>query len=250
MKPRVAGSFTVPCAKCPLIANPAFRKFTPEELRFVQSFKSGETIAEPGTVFLHEGQSSEYLYTVLQGWGFKSKALPDDRRQIVAFLLPGDFVGLQGPVFDEMQHSVEALTRLKLCMFPRSRLWELFSNHPGLGYDVAWLSARTESIADEHLLAVGQRSASERIAYLIVHLFDRCKGLQMTKGSAFSVPANQQHFADALGLSLVHTNKTLRRLQGRGLIRWSPGAIEILNDRGLRDLAGHPAPDTRQRPLI
>ncbi len=238
------------CTQCPLRRLPVFRKFTAKELKFIERFKTAELTATIGTTVLVEGHNSPHLFSVLSGWAIRYKALPDDRRQIVGFSLPGDFLGLQGPVFQEMQHSVDALTPLTLCVFSRAKLWELFNEHPELAYDVAWLTARSESMVDEHLLAVGRRSATERIAYLLLHLFYRCKTLQMTEGLKFTLPASQQDIADALGLSLVHTNKTLRRLHHAQLLRWTPETVELLDEKKLRKIAHFEDEDARQRPII
>jgi CRP/FNR family transcriptional regulator, anaerobic regulatory protein len=51
-------------------------------------------------------------------------------------VFPGDFLGLQGSILEEMQHSAEALTNIVLCAFPREKLWELYSNFPGLAFNV------------------------------------------------------------------------------------------------------------------
>ena len=74
----------------------------------------GELTAEMGTLLFLEGTNSAHLYTVLSGWAFRYKSLPDGRRQILNFSIPSDFLGLQGTIAEEMQHSVEALTTATL----------------------------------------------------------------------------------------------------------------------------------------
>ena len=110
------------CTQCPLRSAPMLRDFSAEELAFMLSFKSGELSVAAGTTVLMEGTTSPHLYTVLSGWGIRYKALADGRRQILNFVLPADFIGLQAAILDEMQHSVEALTDVVLCVFPRERL--------------------------------------------------------------------------------------------------------------------------------
>src|SRR5690606_31021671 len=105
----------------------------------------------------------------------------------------------------EMKHSVEALTDMLLCVFERARIWEIYENYPALSFDVTWLAAREEQILDEHLLNLGQRSAEERTAFLLLFLFARAELRGLTRGSAVDLPFTQQHIADTLGLSLVHT---------------------------------------------
>lgn len=239
----------VPCEQCPLRPLPAFREFTAAELKFVAGFKTGELTAEAGTVILSEGTNSAHLYTLLSGWAFRYKMLDDGRRQILNYLLPGDLVGLQGSVLGEMDHSVEALTPTVLCVFQRDRLDELFRNHPRLGFDVTWLASREERMLDGHLLSLGRRSALERAAYLLAFLHDRALASGLGKSSVH-MPLTQQHVADTLGLSIVHTNKTLRKLTNRGLIRWLGRSCQVLDVAELARVAGWDGPGERLRPLI
>lgn len=239
----------VPCEQCPLRVMTTFRDFTPAELKFVSSFKTGEMTAEPGAVILSEGSHSAHMFTVLSGWAFRFKSLPDGRRQILNYLLPGDLVGLQGSVIGEMDHSVEALSPLVLCVFQRDRLDELFVNHPGLGFDITWLASREERMLDDHLLSLGRRSAMERAAYLLAFLFERAVSVGLGK-NGLHIPLTQQHVADTLGLSIVHTNKTLRRLAALGLIRWVGRSCEVVDGEGLRRIAGWDGPNDSRRPLI
>ncbi|MBD8066689.1 Crp/Fnr family transcriptional regulator [Devosia sp. PTR5] len=229
---------------------PRFRDFTTTELRFVSSFKTGELVAEPGASILSQGSNSAHLFTVLSGWAFRYKTLSDGRRQILNYMLPGDLIGLQGSLMGELEHAVEALTPLVLCVFQRDRLHELYRNHPGLGYDVTWLAAREERMLDEHLLSLGRRSALERAAYLVAFLYRRGESVGLGKGGRIEVPLTQQHVADTLGLSIVHTNKTLRKLANLNLLRWHDRSCEVLDAEGLRSVAKWEEPEERRRPLI
>lgn len=240
----------VPCEQCPLRALPPFRDLNAGELKFVATFKIGELTAQSGATLLSEGAHSAHLYTLLSGWAFRYKTLPDGRRQILNYLLPGDLMGLQGSVIGDMEHSVEALSPVVLCVFQRDRLDEMFRNHPGLGFDMTWLAAQEERILDEHLLSVGRRKAIERAAYLLAFLHQRISALGMGRGKAQHIPIAQSHVADTLGLSIVHTNKTLRKLADRNLIRWHDRSCEVIDIDGLMELAAWDGLPDRRRPLI
>ncbi|MCM2400633.1 Crp/Fnr family transcriptional regulator [Rhizobium sp. S153] len=243
-------STRVRCNACPLRPKAHFRAFSDEELDFVSNFKRGELNTDAGATVLVEGANSAHLYTVLEGWGFRYKILEDGRRQILNYVVPGDMVGLQGAVMAEMQHSVEALTPMTLCMFERSRLFSLFEKHAGLAYDLTWLAAREESILDEHLLSIGRRTALERAAYLLAFLHERGRLAGLLDDDRRYVPVTQAHVADTLGLSVVHTNKTLKRLSDRGMIRWLDRGCDILDVRALCEVANWQPDETRQRPFI
>ncbi len=201
-------------------------------------------------MILSEGAHSAQLFTLLSGWAFRYKTLEDGRRQILNYILPGDLVGLQGSIIGEMQHSVESLSPVVLCVFQRNSLADLFRNHPGLAFDITWLASREERMLDEHLLSIGRRSALERAAYLIAFLHERAARIGLMEGRRLLIPITQQHVADTLGLSIVHTNKTLRKLADRGLIRWHDRACEVLDAEGLEQIAGWTGLENGQRPLI
>lgn len=240
-----------PCEKCPLRPLAAFREFEPEELAFISKFKKGELSVDKGATVLVEGTHSAHLYTVLSGWGFRYKLLPDGRRQILNYLLPGDMIGLQGSVMGEMQHSVEGLSGLLLCVFERERLHGLYRRHPGLAYDITWLAAREERMLDENLLSLGRRTAIERAAYLLAFVHARAKSVIWDQQqTSVDIPITQSHVADTLGLSVVHTNKTLRKLMDRGLIRWRERGCEVIDAQGLQDIAGWEGLDESPRPLV
>jgi len=240
----------VPCDQCPLRRYGVFRPFNEGQLQFVTQFKSGEFNPQRGTTIYMQNTNSPHLYTVLSGWAFRYKTLQDGKRQILNFALPGDLLGLQASMFTEMQHSVEALTDMVLCTFQREKVWTLYCEHPGLAFDLTWLAAREERILDENLLSVGQRSAAARAAYLLLHLFARAAQVGLTSGRDVYFPFNQQHLADTLGLSLVHTNRTLQALSARRLFRWKGKVFRMLDRDGLRAMAGLEEPAEEQRPYI
>lgn len=246
---RPHGHFT-PCEQCPLRKRRCLREFTPEELSFVKQFKIDELHVDAGASFLRQGANSEHLYTVLSGWAFRYKMLDDGRRQILNYALPADMIGLQGALMHEMEHSVEALTPVTLCVFPRAKLWDLYSHFPSLAFDITWLAAREEQLIDEALVSLGRRTALERTAFLLLHLFVRAEEAGLTKDDTVQFPFTQQHVADTLGMSLVHTNKTLKRLFASNAVRWKDRKFEVIDRAALIQVAGDDTPVRRPRPFI
>ena len=147
--------------------------------------------------------------------------------------------------------AVSILTVSVFCRFSSERLWDLYRNQPALGYDITWIAAHEELIVDENLVSVGQRSAAQRIAMLIIHLCKRAEsvGLKDAEGSV-PFPVTQQHMADALGLSLVHTNKTLAQLTRQGMFRIRNSRLVVGKPALLNRLADYFSVPLRGRPLI
>lgn len=238
------------CSSCPLKTINAFRPHTTNEENFIASFKSGELSCEPGMTVIEEGAHSPHLYTILEGWGFRYKTLEDGRRQILNYVLPGDMIGLQGAMLEHMDHSVDALTPMRLCVFERSRMFSLFEKYPGIAFDITWLASREESILDEHLLSVGRRTALERAAYLMAFLHHRAVRAGIACESSAFLPVTQNMVADTLGLSIVHTNKTLKKLATLQFIRWRDRGCEVLRPKALAELAKWDPLSRQERPYI
>lgn len=238
------------CKTCPLRARPIFTDFTAQELAFMEKFKTGETTIEAGSTFLREGESSPQLYTVLRGLGVRYKLLENGARQVVNFLLPGDFVGLQAALMGEMKHSAHATTDLRLCVFDRSGLWTLFKEHPDRAFDVTWLAAMEEHYLGEAVASIGQRDARQRVAWSLLKLFQRIRGVGLGTPNIVPLPYRQQDLADALGLSLVHTNKTLARLREDGDVNWQDGRLRIDDLRRLAAVAITDLEAQERRPLV
>lgn len=256
-----------PCIECPLRSLPLFVPHTEAELALVQFLKKRELQLEAGATLIHEGQADTRLFTLLQGWGYRFKTLSDGRRQILNFLLAGDFIGVQQKMSDAAVHGVVMLTDARLCVFDRDALWSLHREQPSMGFNITWLTAHEESLVDDNLLSIGRRSAEERVATALILLYKRAAALRPAGGAGAATgdgpettldrapgvpfPLTQQHLADALGLSLTHTHKTLRRLQKRGLFVWADGRLQLPDPKALArlaDLYGDGKPPTR--PLV
>lgn len=239
------------CNDCGLRSTGAFTPLPDDAVDFLYRLRSGTHSVPAGATLICEHRPNGKLYTLYAGWAFRYKTLSDGRRQILNFLLPGDLIGLQQEFGDTAMHGVDALTDCNLCVFPVDGLWSMFRDHPRLGYDVTWLAAREEGMVDDNLLTAGRRNATERVAMLLLHLHRRLVrlGLAEADGSVL-FPINQQHIADALGLSLVHTNKTLRRLSQLGLHEIAGGRLKIINARALARIAEYYDTVPRPVPLV
>lgn len=238
------------CMNCPLRKHEQFAAITEADTETLQRFKAGELNVDAGTTLLMEGSNSPQLYTALRGMGLRYKMLPNGRRQVVNFILPGDFIGLQAGVMGEMGHSVEATTPMTLCVFDRMALWDFFRSNPEWAYDLTWLAATEEHFLGDSLAAVGQRTAIQAIAWALTRVFLRGTGLGLVSHNTMPLPFRQQDLADALGLSLVHTNKTLARLRERQLAHWDDGELRIPELKDLAEIAMVEDLEIPKRPLM
>lgn len=240
----------ISCQDCPLRKLDSFQAFSASDIKITDALKHGELRVDAGMPILEEGTSSPQLYTVLQGQGVRYKTLESGRRQVLSFVFPGDFLGLQAAVMEEMDHSVESTTEMVLCVFDRKDLRRLYRDAPERAFDVTWVAAEEETMLSEALTAVGQRTAKERVAWGLMRLMQRSKASGLARRDRAPMPFRQTDFADAMGLSLVHTNKTLSMIRRAELATWADGWLDIHDPEGLAEMAGTPLNGDHCRPLI
>lgn len=241
---------STPCAQCPLRPRPAFIPMTEDEAAFMQRIKIGELTVAPGTVVVMEGHSLSRIYTTLSGMGLRYKTLEDGRRQVLNFVFPGDLIALQSVLMKEALHSVEATTEMTFCIFERDALWKTFRSEPERAYALIWAVAVDEHFLGQALASLGQRDAAERLAWALVRIHARLRALGLERDGSVPFPYRQQDLADALGLSLVHTNKVLARLRQKGLAIWSGGRLALPDPATLEALAVMEGDEMLPKPLF
>lgn len=228
----------VKCENCPLRKLDGFIEMKRDEVSFMNRFKSGELSVEAGATLLMEGSNAPQLYTVLEGMGLRYKLTPEGERQVVNFVFPGDFLGLQAGIMKEMGHSVEAASPMRLCVFNRRDIWTVFRERPERAFDLTWLGAVEEHFLGEALTTLGQRDATASVAWALTRIAHRGADVGLMENGSMPFPFRQRDLADSLGLSVVHTNKTLAKIRTAGLASWSDGRLLIRDLKGLMTLAG------------
>lgn len=183
--------------------------------------------AEARTDIAREGENPTVIRLLISGWACRYKDLPDGRRQIVGFFLPGDFCDLNVYILSELDHSIGALTAVRYFEIQPQKFQEVIDQRPHLLRALLWHEMVSAGIQREWLLSIGQRSPLERLAHLFVELYYRLKAVGLATGLSFDLPITQNHLAEANGLSLVHLNRTLQEMRREGLIELSDRQLRI-----------------------
>lgn len=212
-------------------------------------FREGDVEVERGRTLFHEGDALDSFYTVLSGQGARYKTLENGDRQLVNFVFPGDLIGMAGTITGEATAAMQAASHMRLCRFRKARLPELFTHQPDRAYALTWIAAVEEHFLGETIATLGQRTATQRLAWALLKVYKRLAAVGLEDGmGAVPFPYRQSDLADALGLSLVHTNKTLAQL--RPVARLVDGRLSVSDQKTLADLALSSGEDPRERPLL
>lgn len=186
-------------------------------------------VAHPGEQIVTRNQVCEDVFVLCGGWAFRFFQLPNGRRQILNFLLPGDLFSAPMVFEKRVQFSVKALTEIQVSGFGRMGLQARLANNPAILTALASSCSTETEAANELSIALGQRSAEERIAHLFLHLMQRIAAQSVIREERYRFPLRQQHIADAVGLTAVHVNRVLSLFRERGIVELSHGVLQVLN---------------------
>lgn len=169
------------------------------------------------------------LPVICAGWGAVVAYLPNGRRQILSFPLPGEFVSPSLIFADGPFRDVEAVTPVRYRSFDRVTVRERMSMHPGLLARLFKDCVNEKERLEELVIDLGRRRAEERVARLILDLTERLARHDLQRGKTIDFPLRQTHVADALGLTPVYINQVLQSFRDSGVLEISGRSLTVFD---------------------
>jgi CRP/FNR family transcriptional regulator len=184
-------------------------------------------------IFSQEDQA-DHVFNVTDGVVRLFRLLPDGRRQIVGFALPGDFLGLA--LLDHYGVSADAVTGVLACRFSRRVFTQYLDRKPRLMRRLHEITGHELSLAQEQMVLLGRRSAEERLSSFLVSLRERFARLGH-HSVTLPLPMSRQDIADYLGLTIETVSRTFTKLAKDKAILVVPDGVRITDANHLADLA-------------
>lgn len=174
---------------------------------------------EPHAYLVKEGIApNDYCSFIISGLAFRQKVTVAGLRQIVSIHMAGDFINLQHLYLNFSDHSVQALTQVDVVSINRADLRNLVPAHHGIA-QALWVDALIDgSVFREWIVNVGRRNARTRVAHLICEVATRMQMAGLSGLDGFNLPMSQEQIGDAVGLTSIHVNRTLKTLTAEGYI--------------------------------
>lgn len=185
-----------------------------------------------------EGVASTEFYLLAGGWAASTRITPDGRRQIFKIHLPGDVLGTASMCSPTTVEQLFAIADVTIIPISLSKFAKVFEEHPRVAAKFL-LSVQAERLALMNQLTwIGRSTAEMSVAAFLSDLLERLRPLGLVQNNSFTMVPKQEHIADLLGLTTVHTNRTLRSLGERGLISRSVHRYTIPDPAALARFAG------------
>jgi CRP-like cAMP-binding protein len=190
-----------------------------------------------GDDIVREGSRPIESCLLLSGLAGRYKLVAGGRRQIVSFHFPGDLPDLQSLTLGTMDHSLGALSPVRVAFIPHDAILKTMDQEKGVRDVLMKLGLIDGSIFREWIANVGRRTALERISHVFCECFVRLRVRGLADGWSFQLLFTQTQLGDATGMSNVHVNRTLQQLRRRELLRTTGRKYEIINWPALRQVA-------------
>jgi len=216
----------------------AFIALSPAERTKLAQLQSRRRAFPARSELVYEDQAEPKAFVLQSGWAMSYKMLVDGGRQVVDFQVPGDFLGLRGLLMRTSDHAVAAVTDIVVSEVPARALLEIVETEPRLAMALMWAAGRDEAMVVEHLVGIGRRAPLVRTAHLVLELRHRLHLVGLADEGGYACPLNQYVLADALGLTAIHLNRTLRQLRECRLMTFRSGRVVIHDPVQLMALAG------------
>jgi CRP-like cAMP-binding protein len=221
---RVPAAPPARCRDCPLRALGLFVPPDGPGLDEVQGIRHGTRRLDHGALIHAEGDPVIQAFTIFDGYAVRYRMLPSGQRQVLQFVLAGDLLYHLDDGPQEWPDAAEVVDHAVLCALSGSGLQRLFDVKISVAQKIAMIRESEKRLLEEHIMDMGQRSAFEGVARLLLELFLRERQRDRFTGPVCFFPFRQHDIGDALGLSSVHVSRVLADLREAGLLtlreRW------------------------------
>ncbi|GGE86654.1 Crp/Fnr family transcriptional regulator [Sphingomonas prati] len=191
-----------------------------------------------GQHLIREGDDPTHVFLILDGWAQRYKVLPDGKRQIVAFLMPGDLCDTHVFILEKMDHSISMMSPGKVVSIPADDMLAIINAFPRIAQALWWCTLVDEGILREWLVNIGTREAYSRIAHLFCELYVRAGAVARGGNGDFFMPLTQADVGEALGLTAIHVNRTIKALKQSGLVDPAKSRLRMLDFDALKAVGG------------
>lgn len=214
----------------------SFAQLSSHDRRMLDELVTNVRQVPARTDLIREGDKPSNVYLVMEGFACRHKVLPDGKRHIMAYLLPGDFCDLHVFILNQMDHNLGTLSPCRIVEIPRSKILKLIER-PAIAR-AFWVAALVdEGTLREWLVNIGSRSAEERVAHLLCELLFRLRVVGFANGDSYELPITQGEIADTMGLSDVHMNRVIQKLRKEKLIKLNGKHLVILDLERMREFS-------------
>lgn len=198
--------------------------------RQVERFERRQTI-------ISEGGPASSFFNIVSGVVKLCRSLADGRTQIIGFRFPGEAFGVSDT--GTYTATVEALTPVELCRFPKARLNGLMQAFPPVQEKLLEMNYRYMGDYEDQIFLLGRKTARERVASFLLGYGDRFSRGMRGPDRGLGLPVTRAEIADFLGLTTETVSRILTSLvREKIIVIGAARSIHLLDTFALQRISG------------
>ena len=215
-----------------------FLPLSGDDRMFLDRLVPGNQTIATDADLIAEGRSPRGMFLLKEGMAIRYRMMPDGGRQIMTFLIPGDFCGIHVFLLRTGDHAVRTVIPGRLAPVSRAGMVDLLAHRPHLAAALWWSVLQEEAMLRERIVSLGRRDARSRVAHLLCELLWRYRMVGLAGGEPLCLPLTQIELGDALGLTPVYVNRVLQQFRRQELIAMERRRLTLLDVGRLQEIAG------------
>jgi CRP-like cAMP-binding protein len=212
-------------------------KLSPEEQSAILGLRSHASQVSAHRDIVSPGELVHHSCLVVDGLIGRFDQMKDGRRQITALHIPGDMCDLQSVVSPVAGWGLAAMTTSTVLHIPHYDLRNVATVYPDVGLAFWRNTSANASVFAKWVGNLGRRNAVSRSAHLLCEMGVRMEEARLGTRTEYELPLTQTQLGDALGLTPVHVNRTLRALRDDRIVRIEQRTFYIEDWDRLSELA-------------
>jgi CRP/FNR family transcriptional regulator, anaerobic regulatory protein len=199
------------------------------EEKIITLMRGSELQRNAGRPLIDGGTDHPYVYRLLRGWAGRVRTLPDGRAQFILIFLPSDLFGIKSLFVSRHVDSIRAISDIVVERVHYETLYELYRKDSDVSVRCTWQVIEEERRLHSWVVGLGQGSADERLAWLLLDFKGRLQscGLLARGALSYDMPLTQTQLADHMGITSVHMNRVLREFRDNGIVTVRNGQVQI-----------------------
>jgi CRP-like cAMP-binding protein len=209
----------------------------PEERESIQAMPLAGRQLAAGEEIAWEGDEPTHCCLAVEGFLKRYSTLSNGIRQTLSLHISGDIPDLQGLHLKTMDHTLASVGPSQVALIAHSDMNEVLRKAPRLAA-LFWRDSLIDAaVSRAWVKMLGGHDAFGKFAHLMCELYVRMDVVGLAKDKSCPLPLSQAQLGEALGTSVVHINRTMRKLRAEKLVDHKNGRLFILDWDRLSEVA-------------
>lgn len=232
---------TTHCSSCPVRPYTICNYFRGSYFNLLAKHKIRDEIYSRGQVVIVPNENNDYIFFQIDGWSKSFSCSDNGSHQIIDVNFPGALLGYTHIPATPHQFGVQAIAETRFCLFPKRKFHDLIRRDPELMSPVLFWLEQERNRALGRVQVLSQRSARQRMATVLLDLYDRAVRTPLVPANLeLHIPLTQDDLGDLVSITTVRANQILREFEREGVLDYGRAYYAFRDIETLRYIAqGH-----------